>query len=62
MCGNEFESENLLKTNKENTECTMAYVENAKMTEVDENEEIETVHFDCMGGVWGRDSLDIIDS
>ena len=33
----------VLKTNEENIECTMANVENVKMTEVDENEKIKTV-------------------
>ena len=45
----------VLKTNEENIECTMA---NVKMTEVDENEKIETVDLDvdqgdCVGHVGG---------
>ena len=52
----------MLKTNEENIECTMANVENVKMTEVDENEKIETVDLDvdrgdCEGHGWGASSI-----
>ena len=44
--GDNVESVNLLKTNAETNECTMAHVENAEMIEVDENDKIETVNLD----------------
>ena len=71
--GDNVVSGNLLKTNPETTECTMADVENAVMIEVIENDKIETVDLDvdlgdCVGhvegpsGGWGVGvSTDIID-
>ena len=52
------ESGNLLKTNAETKECTMADVENDEMIDVDENNKIENVNLDldqgdCVGHVGG---------